>query len=369
MTAKMRHVMKYFYSLLILFSGIIGLFSCSNGPTNTKQGQINKNIVLLEDCCHRPDDTLAAGYAMAAWRNQSVFVGPLVKLTLGDSLIIVKTNQIWKNIDFFTDTRGVGSFLTSDAKGTKILLVKTSYGDISMGSLYEYDIGVNNLFSIKDSTYCISSAVYWHNDDNKLVYYSYGSERGCRPGLKAGYYLYNKTTNKDSLLLAYESPAGPSEMLNGFDLSPDNTKLLVPLVQATPLTIHPPLVGIYHLQTQTMDTLKVHFDQSFDREGLWLRYNSDGSRILYCNFPHGVFGYTTNDDSQVGIIEMPSQTKRVLDVNTYTGGRSVQLAPTWGPNDQNIIYGSAPLAMPSGAKGKYSLYILKNVNDPDNYIK
>ncbi len=271
-----------------------------------------------------------------------------------------------KNIDSFHRHYKL-TYISSLDADQNFLLVLSLYRDVSLGALYEYDTSSNRMVPLRDTTYSISSAVYWHGDDDKLVYYSYGSDQG----LKAGYYLYNKTTDQDNLLLAYESPAGPSEMLNGFDLSPDNTKLLIPLVRATSLTIHPPLIGIYHLQTQTMDTLKVHFDQSFDREGLWLRYNSDGSKILYCNFPHGAFTYTTNDDSQVGIIEMPSQTKRVLDVNTNPSGsrRSVQLAPTWGPNDRNIIYGSAPLAMPSGAKGKYSLYVLKNVDDPDNYIK
>ncbi len=355
--------MKYSFYLQILLFGIIA-FSCSKGPTNTKQDQINKNIILIKNCCKVGE--LHGDFHMGIVSdNRIYFVGAGIgyfDITKGFQVV---SDSVFmpENIDSLHGHYKL-TYISSLDTDQNFLLVLSLYGDISNGALYEYNTASNRIVLLRDTTYNISSAIYWHGDDNKLVYYSYGKDKG----LQAGYYLYNKTTNKDSLLLVYESPAGSSEMLNGFDLSPDNTRLLIPLVQATPLTIHPPLVGIYDLQTQMMDTLNVHFDQSFDREGLWLRYSSDGSKILYCNFPHGAYSYTTNDDSQVGIIEMPSQTKRVLNVNTYTGGRSVQLAPTWGSNDQNIVYGSAPLAMPSGAKGTYSLYVLKNVNDPDNYI-
>ncbi len=361
MINEMRLTMKYSLYLQILLFGIIA-FSCSNGPTNTKQNQINQNIALLKDCCN--GEGITGYYLMGQMVKNKVFyaIRPVEEIKTDSSFKLVNANYL----DYIPrDDAKPESFFQFNKDFSKLLIVKTTFIDISMGELDEANIKNETYSIVKDSTYRISSAVYWHGDDNKLVYYSYGNDRG----LKAGYYLYNETTDQDSLLLAYESPDGPSEMINGFDLSPDNSKLLIPMVRATPLTARSPLVGIYNLHTQTMDTLKVHFDLSYVRVGLWLRYNSDGSKILYCNFPHGSYTYTTNDDSQVGIIEMPSQTKRVLDVNTYIGGRSVQLAPTWGPNDQNIIYGSAPLAMPSGAKGTYSLYVLKRVTDPDNYIQ
>ncbi|MEP0971274.1 MAG: hypothetical protein ABJH91_05230, partial [Balneola sp.] len=218
---------------------------------------------------------------------------------------------------------------------------------------------------LRDSTYNISTAVYFHEDDSKLVYYSYGNENG----LEAGYYLHDKTTtNSDNLLLAHRAEIGPSETLNGFDLSPDNTKLLYPNIRAS-FTDGPqtPQIIEYDLQTQQADTFKVPFDLSFIRIGLWLRYSPDGSRILYCQFPLNPFG-TANDDSEIGIIELPSRTKRILDVNTNPSGtqRSVQVAPTWSPDGQHIIYGSGEL-VPRGSAAFYSLYLLKNIDDPQNY--
>lgn len=222
---------------------------------------------------------------------------------------------------------------------------------------------MKHIFFLRDSTYNISSAVYWHGDDNRIIYYSYGNEQG----LEAGYYLLDKTTGEDSLLYAHRSPLGAGEMLNGFDLSPDNRKLLIPDIRASWEEPRTPQIIEYDLHTRQVDTLHIAFDLSFVRIGLWLRYSPDGSKILYCNFPFGSFTPLTNDDSEVGIIEGATRQKRVLDVNTHAGYRSVQLAPTWSPDGRHIIYGSAPLVMPSGFKGTYSLYVLKNIEDPQNY--
>jgi len=135
-------------------------------------------------------------------------------------------------------------------------------------------------------------------------------------------------------------------------------------VRATPSQARPPQIVAYDLQAQTADTLDVDFDVGQGRIGLWLRYSPDGSQILYSNFPEGVYTSRVPGPSEVGLIELPAEEKQVLDVNTNRGGTSVQLAPTWSPDEQHILYGSAPgpAEEPPGAKGSYSLYVLKNVN-------
>ncbi len=158
--------------------------------------------------------------------------------------------------------------------------------------------------------------------------------------------------NKDTLLFPYISPGGIAELVNGFDLHPDNEKILVPLCQSTLLNSKPPKLGVYNFGSDKIDTLSLEFNFSFVRIGIWVRYNEDGSKILYCVYPKGAYGDTTNDDSEVGIIEYPSLNKRILDVNTNKGNtcKSVQLAPNWVDDYQSIVYGSGILVN-NGAAG------------------
>ncbi|MEX2362496.1 MAG: hypothetical protein WD597_02685 [Balneolaceae bacterium] len=326
---------------------------------------INPNIVKIKDCCnqsriyygevfygHQKGDRIyysGAGLGYLEMENT-------VEVAM-DSVIPFETYRPLLGGKTFTYQSAVNSSEHS-------LIVRSGYSHKSIGRLYEYD-PVQNLFSlVKDSAYHVSSAVYWHGEENKLVYYSYGNDQG----LQAGYYLHDKTTGADSLLLGHLSSYGPEEMLNGFDLSPDNQKLLIPNVRVEGYELLTPQIIEYTLATQQADTFDTEFDISFARISLWLRYSPDGGSILYCNYPWGAVGSRTNDDSEMGIIELPSRQKRILDANTneFRTQRSIQLAPTWSPEGKHIIYGSGPLRE-NGGKGTYSLYILQNVDDPRNY--
>ncbi len=356
--------MKY---LSLIFSTVLLLVS-SCGTEPETGNPINPNIVKIKDCCD--DDLVTGNYFQGLhFGNKIITTGPVTVFEIDSSFEILERNNIWMDIAAqFNNPFGIGFYIGLNNTKEKLIFVKSLFGDVSVGALYEYELKSKQLIQVRDSSYNISSAVYWHGDDSKLVYYSYGNEQG----LEAGYYLHNKTTNSDSLLLAHRSPSGPSEMLNGFDVHPENSKIIYPNVRASftnPDVLQTPQIIEYDLQTQQADTFDIEFDLSFVRVGLWLRYSPSGNRILYCNFPLGSFGSTTNDDSEVGIIELPSHYKRVLDVNTNPSptGRSVQLAPSWSSDGKNIIFGSGQLFMPSGAKGFSSLYVLKNVDDPQNY--
>lgn len=354
---------RYFF---LVFSSLLLVISCGTEPDNGEY-EINPNIIKLIDCCDRNDEKYVSGdfYLGVKSAEDLIITGPISKFSFDDDYNLVAKQELWRNlIEKFDDPFGTGFYFTISDSNQSLLFVKSEFGDVSIGSLYEYDLATEELFQIQDSS-LVSSTVYWHGDDSKLVYYSYGNNEG----LDAGYYLHYKTTGTDSLLVPHLSPFGPSEMLNGFDLSPDNSTLLIPYVRASQAEFLPPQVIEYDLTTGQSDTLDVEFDLSFNRVGLWLRYSPDGTQILYSNFPTGSFTETTNDDSEMGIIDRQTGERRVLDANTNPTGsqQSVQLAPTWSPDGNHIIYGSAPVFFPSGAKGSYSLYVLRNVDDPVNY--
>ncbi len=348
--------MKFIGFLLTTFVLIVFL-ACDN-PTKPGDNSINPNIIQVAAAWdpNNPYGNYINQYIMADWRGNRLlsFVPFLQIFTLGADLHPV-SDTLFIDDKYFKNWK----YWEANATGDRLLVVKSNYIDISSGALYEFNVKTGEFLLLRDSTYNVSSAVYWHGDENKIVYYRYGNPFGNG----AGYYIYDISIKKDSLILPYATPYPGKEMLNGFDLHPNNKELLIGAVQATQLVGAPPILIRYHLDTQLIDTLVTNFNYSFNRTGLWVRYNSDGTKILYCNFPRGIFTSTTNDDSEVGIIYLPSLQRKILDVNTNgkETKRSVQFAPKWSPDDRHIVYVSAPLSI-EGARGLFSLYILKNVD-------
>jgi len=344
-------------SFFIFFVLLAFLVTCK-GPTKPPDDGINPNIIQIAAAWNPEDprNKYISEYRMADWRGNRLitFVPFLQIFTLGPDLKPV-SDTLFIDDKFAKNWK----YWEANSTGDRILLVKSNYIDISSGALYEYDLNTGEFILLRDSTYNVSSAVYWHGDENKIVYYQYGNSNGD----EAGYYIYNKVTKRDSLLLYYRAPYRGKEMLNGFDLHPDNKQLIIGAVQATQLVGAPPILIRYHLNTKLIDTLFVDFNYSFNRTGLWVRYSPDGSKILYCNYPRGIYKDVTNDDSEIGIIYLPSLRRKILDVTTYPKGtrRSIQQAPKWSPDGRHIVYGSGRLSN-DGVRGTFSLYILKNVD-------
>jgi len=340
--------MSFFRKIIIrlrFFPIVLLLIRCDKSPIENNDA-INTNIVEL--------DIPSTNNFVAVGNGNNIYsVTPPYHFRIDENYKVIETNELpvpWGN----------WTYIDINEIGTKLLLVKSNYWDLSSGALYEFDIQSKLLTLLKDSTHNVSSAVYWVGDDNKIIYYKYGEPRGTEPG----YYHLNLITKKDSLILSYISPdEGGGELVNGFDLHPNNDRLLIPLCQSKLLHIETPKVGIYYFGSDLIDTLSLEFDNSYVRTGIWTRYNYDGSQILYCVYPHGAYTSTTNDDSEVGIIEYPSLKKRVLDINTNGSStkRSIQLAPNWSHDFQSIIYGSGRLTI-EGAAGRRRLYILKKIN-------
>lgn len=283
---------------------------------------------------------------MGVWYDDYIFTSqPNYRLKVDDNFKVTEDTLIYEYEEVFT-------YLSINKLSTKALGGKRRiYSDIYSCSLSEINLHNFSYRLLRDSSHNISSAVYL-NDDTKCIYHSYGNTLINK---QPGFYFFDISNDTDSLLFTYSSELGPYEILNGFDVSPDNQYLIFPVHYWN----NEPKIVKYDLQTKKLDTLNL----KFDRQLLWLRFNSTGSQIVYSNYPVGAWGSTVSTDSEIGIIEVNSLTKRVLDVVPKPGWR-VNTFPSWSPDNKHIVYSSAkgPAYEPPGAKGLYQLFILKNVN-------
>jgi hypothetical protein len=297
-------------------------------------------------------DSGIGDYHSSVWRHNRIYCSePLKYMDINSSFDVLKDSTI----DSFINRRIL--FLSENKSASKLLFIQSRYGDASLGNLYEYDTqtdSANLVTNIVDSN--VSSAEYYRDDS--IIYYSYGSYSTSDTNpLDAGYYLLDLQTGNKTLLLHFISDLGPHEMVNGFDLSPDAKKLLI---ASTGNRV--PLIMEYDIFSHTLDTLRVTFSPSNDRFGLWLRYSHDGTKILYSNYPLNSFDYEVDDTTEVGIIDIPTYSKRELSVNPTNEGLWLNVFPEWSPDDRSIVFGSANISRePPGAVGNYQVCILKSL--------
>jgi len=331
--------------MFVLLVAIILLLSCKDLGTNGGGGgkTVNPNILLVKSCC---TDIIGGDFRMGAWTDNVVYcVSPGRRIKLSSNFQILEDTLV-----LFPG----GYRFMSNYQGGKVMLVRSNFSDVSSGRLLEIETQTFNQRTLRDSTYNVSSAIYTL-DENQCIYYSYGNSGRQIP---AGYYKLDLSTLQDSLLFGYVTEVGPAEVTNGFDISSDGMRLLLPINRE----VEPPLMVEYTLATGARETLNV----SFDRQLLWVRYHPTRSQILYSNYPRGAGGSTVATDGEIGVIERASLTKRVLDANPFAdqGWRAVSVFPNWSPDGLHIVYGGTkgPAIEPPRVKGAYSLFILKNVN-------
>ncbi len=331
-----------------LFSfGIITMFllaGCSDdGPTGG--GDANPDIVLIKD--HSSDPMFQGDYRMG------VQVGDIIYYARPFGLCHVDADfhVIWDSMSRDRETWRY-LYITVNFSGSRLLVVKSRYWDVSVGSLHEMDLKTGIMNEIRDSSFSVSSAKYL-SDGVSFVYYSYAHPKH---GYVAGYFLSTGSEGVDSLLLSANSEVGPTEVVHGFDVGRSDRVLLIP-VHRNDITAK--LVE-FDLYAKSYHTLPGVFPNQF----VWARYNATGDKILYSSYPRGIGGYTTYTDTEVGILDRTTGSKQILNVNTNPSHLSVSIFPNWSDGYKAILYGNTwgPMIEPPGSIGNYSLYALKHLN-------
>lgn len=327
--------------ILILWSFLIGLPSCEEPVT--PEFQPDSSIVFLPN----EFELGLSSFFVAVWPDSNIYyAGPLRMLVLDSSYNVVRDSTLL--------IHQRTSFLYAHRSKKRLLYVASSFVTRSEGSLYELDRVSGIHVQLLDSSYHVSSAVY--TPDNTVIYYSYGNDRG----LQAGYYEFQPGTDRHTLLIPFLPRVGSNsrEPANGFDIHPDGKTLLIPFDQNARV----PVVARYNRDQKTLDTLALPIDSVVGRTCLWMRYNSTGSKILYSYYPYSAFGDAVWTSSEVGIIDAVTGQKKVIPIQINRDNISVNVFPSWSPNDKDIIFGSAPVTKASGSVvGLYSIVIKKNV--------
>lgn len=341
-------------SLLILVLIVSILFSSCKNDDAVGPGKINPEIVTIMSS-YNPEKPLTGGNYLV-----SIFIDSRNILSLAPPHIISLNSDLSVNKDTLLQNLMIdGSFrylfANKSPLSEKILLVFSQYSNVSCGSLYEYDLQSSKLSLIKDSTFNISSAVYFKTKPNECIYYSYGNPSY---NIEAGYYELNTITKEEKLLMSHMSGLeyyALAEFSNGFDLSPDDKRMIFPIHNARQAA-H---AAFFDITTKQIDTLKFNFPGQF----VWFRFSHSGTKLLYNSYPYGMASRNVNGYSDLGIIDLSDLSSRVLDVNTKAGWTSISMCPDWSPDDKSILFGSGPgpTVEPPGAVGFFSAYIIRNV--------
>ncbi len=323
-------------------------FAPAPQPPPIVNDSINGNVVSpnVEYFNNTFRDSELAAPTCAVWTGNRIYCSawPLLSIDINDSLEIIKDSEI----SVFEPLT-----MSIDSSGKRLLFGPSSSSGFPIGRLFEYQLSTGNL-EVLDSGGNNSCGVYVPGTEN-IIYYTYGSysDTNTNPA-DAGYYLFDRATGQKTFLLHHFSDLGPGEVVNGFDISPDGKKLLIPSVDYYRM----PRIVEYDLTTHASDTLRVPFNTSYCRWLLWLRYSHDGTKILYSNYPYG----PSNDSSEVGIIDRVTLQKQVLYVNPVTTFPWVCVYPEWSPDDTQIVYTAGILDYePAGYVGIGSLCFLRTL--------
>jgi len=347
-------------SIIVIFAMVIG---CKKESVTPK---LNPNIIRILDCCQYPAPSIWAGghFIFATWKTKNtIYVNRrLRKIEIDERFSVISDYRYFEHllgIDTLTidelnrfNRKFPDQSMNLSNSEDKLLCIYSNYSDVSIGGMYEFDVNSTDTTQLLDTLYNVGAANYFR-DDNHIIYYSYGKPHGTN----AGYYLFDKTSKKSELIFQHLSEIGEGEVINGFDIHPTQNKLLIPVVYKS----KSPLILEYDMDSHKIDTLNVTFDVKTGRICLWLRYDKTGNQILYCSYPRGVLGDFGWTDTEIGILDRNTLSKRVLDANPDKNTKAIGIFPSWSPDNKHILFSSAALDEHHQAIGTYSLYILKNV--------
>ena len=235
--------------------------------------------------------------------------------------------------------------------GDRVAFVRPYQTDY-VGALFEMDLqtGATDTL-VRDSSV---NSVRYDESTGDLIYYSVGRYAKDQTVLREpGYYRYSRSTKSISLLIERKSLrfADP-QFWNGFDISSDGRKLLVPhLSQYIPGI---PTFIEHDLESGTVDTLAILFDP-VDHNEVWGQYSNSDSLILYSisnRWGTGAVGF------DVGIYNRNTRQATTIAVAPTADRPFAAPYPRWSPDDTAICYGGAVIPVNTlDYVGPFKVYI------------
>lgn len=338
----MKAIFEIFIYLLIF------ILFCSNPPSGPVVK--NENIVLISE-----PDNFGGEHNIALWLPNEIYTGFLFRrIEIDDNFRVISKTIV-------RDTTILYTPVYKNKELTKILLIKQKIIGLNnilyYGALLEYDLQNKTFTLLRDESHNINSAAYYHNG-NKIIYYSFGNNEGK----VEGFYLLDNDSNDDMLIFNYMPDIDfhyLGRAIYNFDIHPFDNKIIFPVVNIN----ESPLLCEYNLDDKTFDTLTVKFDEPEVRNHLWIRYNENGDKLLYCNYEQFALCGVGAVSSEIGIINLAAQSKIILDVHARPekSSRYQSLFPDWSPDYNHIVFVNGSVSR-SDNVGDYYVFVLKNVN-------
>ena len=326
---------------ILLLAFLLGLIFVCCEPTETfpEKKPINENIVALPNSEHLNN---------ALWINDSTLFYSVGYYTITDNFKSIADKILIRK---FYD-----NYIMQDYMDDKILWTRRYYApDVgSSVALNEYSLATGEQTTICEDR-LITGAKYYR-DSKYIIYHAYANIGTSQQRLSA-FYLYDRENNTKKVLLSdtTDSYSVAFSNVKGFDIHPEKNILLT-------LGNNYNLIE-YNIDSRQVDTLSVSFPPVNNKKFLWLRYDNSGNHVVYSHYyyiPDSEWG-----ESEIGILNMQTNEKQVLDVNTNTRGTSVNIFPSWSPDNKHIVYGSGSVYIHMKTTPKSlmpELFVLKNVN-------
>jgi hypothetical protein len=185
------------------------------------------------------------------------------------------------------------------------------------------------------------NSMRYDESNGDLIYYSLGSYDYNKNPMPedAGYYRYDRTSRTTSFIIRHIAEFNDGEAWDGFDISHDGKKLLLPF----PARYHPGQIELieYDLETKVMDTLPIEFeDPRSSGNSFWTQYSHNDSLILYSISDRWMTGASK---SQVGIYDRHAKTTTPVIIAPNNQRPFSAPYPRWSPNDKAICYGGCEI--------------------------
>jgi hypothetical protein len=278
------------------------------------------------------------------WVDSSVYIGHRESLDRFELSSRIATRQDHGDLSFEFNRAGTKLLYTAKTR---------SYND--GGYLVELDVASGRLDTLsRDSS--VTNGRYI-GDSDSIVYYSQGSFHYLTNPIPydAGYYFLDRVSDTARFVYTYGPPGMMDMLLNGFDVSSDGQKILMPECSSQQVKLTE-----YDIESDQAVVLPIDWDVSKAYNSLWVQYSSNDSLILYSL--GGVFNAASigGGESEVGIIDRKTLTRKAIAAAPHSLRPFSIPYPRWSADDSAITYGAGeiPAYVFDGIK-PYYIYIKK----------